>query len=58
MSSDYNQQMCVFHDIYGRRTTWEFKDGLVNRSAVERMLDDAVWAPNHRMTEPWRFIVI
>ena len=58
MSIDYNQQMSVYHAIYGRRTTWEFKDGLVNRSAVERMLDAAVWAPNHRMTEPWRFVVI
>ena len=42
MSIDYNQQMSVYHAIYGRRTTWEFKDGLVNRSAVERMLDAAV----------------
>jgi hypothetical protein len=23
--------------------------------ATERMLDAAVWVPNHRLTEPWRF---
>jgi nitroreductase len=25
---------------------------------IEQMLDAAVWAPNHRMTEPWRFYVL
>ena len=58
MAINYNQQMGVYHAIYGRRTTWEFKDELVSRSAIERMLDAAIWAPNHRMTEPWRFVVI
>ena len=58
MAIQYTQQMGVYHAIYGRRTTWEFKDELVSRSAIERMLDAAIWAPNHRMTEPWRFVVI
>ena len=26
--------------------------------AVERMMDAAIWAPNHRLTEPWRFFVL
>jgi nitroreductase len=28
------------------------------RELIERLLEAATWAPNHRLTEPWRFIVI
>ncbi len=28
------------------------------RATIQRLLDLAVWAPNHHMTEPWRFHVI
>lgn len=28
----------------------------VSRGLVEQLLEDAVWAPNHRLREPWRFI--
>ena len=28
------------------------------RATIQRLLDLAVWAPNHHMTEPWRFQVI
>jgi len=37
---------------------WQFKDEAVPKGAVERMLEAAVWAPNHRLTEPWRFFVV
>jgi nitroreductase len=37
---------------------WRFKDAPVAREVVGRILDTAVWAPNHRLTEPWRFFVI
>lgn len=29
----------------------------VSRDLVEKVLEDATWAPNHGMTEPWRFLV-
>ena len=29
----------------------------VEEEIVEQMLKNAVWAPNHKMTEPWRFMV-
>ena len=48
----------VYQALYGRRMAWRFKDQAVDRQAVERMLETAVWAPNHRMTEPWRFFVL
>ena len=48
----------VYQALYGRRMAWKFKDEPVPREAIERMLDAAVWAPNHRLTEPWRFFVL
>ena len=50
--------MSVYHAIYGRRSAWKFADRPVDRMAIERMLDAAIWAPNHRLTEPWRFFVL
>ena len=30
----------------------------VSREMVEAVLEAAIWAPNHHLTEPWRFVVI
>ena len=48
----------VYQALFQRRMAWAFKDEPVSRAAVERMLSTAVWAPNHRKTEPWRFYVL
>ena len=48
----------VYEALYRRRMAWTFKDQPVARDALARMLDTAVWAPNHRLTEPWRFFVL
>jgi len=29
-----------------------------DRNLIKEMLEAAMWAPNHHMTEPWRFVVI
>ena len=29
-----------------------------SQATIQRLLDVAVWAPNHHMTEPWRFHVL
>ena len=50
--------LSVYHAIYGRRSAWKFSGRPVDLMAVERMLDAAIWAPNHRLTEPWRFFVL
>ena len=50
--------LSVYHAIYGRRSAWKFSDNPVDPMAIERMLDAAIWAPNHRLTEPWRFFVL
>ena len=48
----------VYDAIYGRRMNNEFADAVPPREALQRMLDAAIWAPNHRLTNPWRFFVL
>ena len=48
----------VYQAMYGRRMAWKYKDQPVPAAALERMLDASVWAPNHRLTEPWRLFVV
>lgn len=43
--------------ITGRRNIKEFADRPVPRDLIARLIDLAVWAPNHRLTEPWRFYI-
>lgn len=51
-------EVSVYEALYRRRMAWQFKDRPVPREVLERMLATAVWAPNHRLTEPWRFFVL
>ncbi|KEQ22769.1 nitroreductase family protein [Paenibacillus tyrfis] len=44
--------------IRERRTVLRFNDTPVPRQLLIDMLNDAVWAPNHGMREPWRFVEI
>lgn len=44
--------------IRQRRSIKSFTDRVVTREEIERLLDAAVLAPNHRMTQPWRFYVL
>ncbi len=48
----------VYEALHKRRMAWKFDNKPVPREAVERMLNAAVWAPNHRLNEPWRFFVL
>jgi nitroreductase len=50
--------MDVMEAIAARRSIKRFTDRVVSREEIERLLDAAVLAPNHRMTEPWRFYVL
>jgi len=43
----------LFQEIHCVR---QFLRTPVPRSFILDILDDAVWAPNHRLREPWRFI--
>ena len=56
--SKVKDDVSIYQAIYGRRMAWKFKEEPVSTETVEQMLDAAVWAPNHRLTEPWRFFVL
>jgi len=42
--------------ISERRTVHDYKPGPLPEGALTRALGAALSAPNHRMTEPWRFV--
>lgn len=42
--------------LVSRRTIHDFTAEAIPQGALERALEAAVSAPNHRMTEPWRFV--
>ena len=47
------------HDAIAARTsTRAFADRPVPRAVLERLIAAAVRAPNHKLTEPWRFAVL
>lgn len=50
--------MDVFDAIRNRRSIKRFTDRPISRDEIERALAAAALAPNHRLTEPWRFYVL
>jgi len=44
--------------IRQRRTIKQFVAQPVPRGVIQELIELAVWAPNHRLTEPWRFYVL
>lgn len=50
--------MELYEALRTRRTATTFSDQPPPREAVQRIILAATWAPNHRLTQPWRFFVI
>lgn len=44
--------------IQNRRSIKRFSDRPVSRAEIETLLSAATLAPNHRLTQPWRFYVL
>ncbi|AOZ90980.1 nitroreductase family protein [Paenibacillus crassostreae] len=44
--------------IKERRSIHIYEDREVSLDLVKNLLDTAVWVPNHRMTQPWRFVIV
>ncbi len=55
---DAASRAAVLTALKERRTCRVFDGRPVPRAVVETMLDAARWAPNHRLTNPWRFFVV
>lgn len=50
--------MDVLDAIRNRRSIKRFTDRAVSRDEIELLLSAAALAPNHKLTEPWRFYVL
>lgn len=50
--------MNVTDAIAQRRSIKKFQDRPVARDEIEHLLEAAVLAPNHHLTQPWRFYVL
>ena len=48
----------VYDAIFRRRNVKEFTGEPISDETLERLFSTAVWAPNHRLTEPTRFFAI
>jgi nitroreductase len=49
----------VINAIVSRRTVKVMRsDAAPSRDQIEAIVEAATWAPNHHLTEPWRFVVI
>ncbi len=44
--------------LSSRRSIREFSSREITRAEVETLLEHAVMAPNHRLTQPWKFFVL
>jgi nitroreductase len=44
--------------LSARRSVGRVRDEPVARAVIERIITAATWAPNHHLTEPWRFVVM
>jgi len=50
--------MRVLEAIRDRRSIKKFNERPVTREEIEELLEAAALAPNHRLTNPWRFYVL
>lgn len=50
--------MEVAEAVRGRRTHKAYAPGAVDRQTLDELFELARWAPNHNLTNPWRFRVL
>lgn len=50
--------MEVFKAIKTRRSINKVKQTKISNSIINKILESGTWAPNHHLTQPWKFFVI
>ena len=50
--------MTLHEALVSRRTAYSFTDEAIDDDVVARALDAMRWAPNHKLTQPWRVILV
>lgn len=60
MDKTNNAEYLIDKLIRARRSTYadRFMGGGMPEELLYRVLENATWAPTHKLTEPWRFVVI
>lgn len=53
-----NPNPSIISAIQSRRTIKQFRSDPIPEETLWRILDAGRWAPNHRLTEPWRIAII
>ncbi|SHG69994.1 nitroreductase family protein [Flagellimonas flava] len=50
----------IFDLIQNRRSVFpaQYNNKPISKETIEKLLEAANWAPNHKKTEPWRFKVV
>jgi len=48
----------VFNAIKTRRSINKVKQKKISNSIINKILESGIWAPNHHLTQPWKFFVI
>jgi nitroreductase len=58
-SESFSAEFHAISEVIRRRRTSKDYDGKpVSKELIEAILELAVWAPNHGLTEPWKFRVL
>ncbi|KQL37052.1 MULTISPECIES: nitroreductase [Bacillaceae] len=52
-----NQSLSIRDAIIQRRSIKLYNGQPVEREVLLSILEDALWAPNHQLRQPWRFVV-
>lgn len=48
----------ILRAIHERRSIGKCTDQVPDRALIEQVLEAGTWAPNHHLSEPWRFVVL
>ncbi|MFF2753278.1 nitroreductase [Psychrobacillus sp. NPDC058041] len=51
------QSLTVRDAIVQRRSIKQFNGQPVERETLLAILEDGIWAPNHQLRQPWRFVI-
>ncbi|WP_435262559.1 nitroreductase family protein [Tenacibaculum sp. nBUS_03] len=46
--------------IQNRRShyAYDFIDKKISKDTIEKIVNNGIWAPTHKLTQPWRFVVL
>lgn len=58
VNADPERASAVLDAIRTRRSIGKCSDDVPDREVIRTVLEAGTWAPNHHLSEPWRFVVL